>query len=80
MQDLGQDDVESLQIWTRFRMGPKPQETCDDQALFRTRLVNLIDQRHGMVKVEALIDWHASAGNWDPQSSRRRAVLRSRCD
>ncbi len=42
-------------------MGPKPQESRSDQDLFRTELVNLIDQRHESVRLAALIDWQAFA-------------------
>lgn len=37
-------------------MGPKPKEPRVDQDLFRMELVNLIDQRHELVRLEALID------------------------
>jgi IS5 family transposase len=40
-------------------MGPKPVEGASDQDLFRTELVNLLDQRHELVKLAALIDWQA---------------------
>jgi len=48
-------------------MGPKPQESRSDQDLFRTELVNLIDQRHELVRLAALIDWQAFANEWSPQ-------------
>jgi IS5 family transposase len=35
--------------------------------LFRTELVNLIDQRHELVRLAALIDWQAFADEWSPQ-------------
>jgi IS5 family transposase len=31
-------------------MGPKPADECSDRDLFRTELVNLIDQRHELAK------------------------------
>ena len=48
-------------------MGPKPAETTHDHDLFRTELVNLIDQRHGLVRLAELIDWQAFATEWSPQ-------------
>jgi IS5 family transposase len=42
-------------------MGPKPAESTDDHDLFRTELVNLIDQRHELVRLAELIDWQAFA-------------------
>lgn len=48
-------------------MGPKPVESRTDQDLFRTELVNLIDQRHELVRLAALIDWQAFADEWSPQ-------------
>ncbi|MBV8123325.1 MAG: IS5 family transposase [Paucibacter sp.] len=35
--------------------------------MFRTELVNLIDQRHELVKLAGLIDWQAFADEWSPQ-------------
>jgi transposase, IS5 family len=48
-------------------MGPKPTESRSDHDLFRTELVNLIDQRHELVRLAALIDWQAFADEWSPQ-------------
>lgn len=48
-------------------MGPKPAEERNDQDLFRTELVNLIDQRHELVKLAELIDWKAFSDKWSPQ-------------
>ncbi|MBQ0960875.1 IS5 family transposase [Ideonella sp. 4Y11] len=48
-------------------MGPKPTDERSDHDLFRTELVNLIDQRHELVKLAALIDWQAFAQKWSPQ-------------
>jgi IS5 family transposase len=48
-------------------MGPKPAKPTDDHDLFRTELVNLIDQRHELVRLAALIDWQAFANEWSPQ-------------
>lgn len=47
-------------------MGPKLPDTRTDHDLFRTELVNLIDQRHELVKLEALINWQAFADEWSP--------------
>jgi transposase, IS5 family len=48
-------------------MGPKPAEERSDHDLFRTELVNLIYQRHELVKLATLIDWQAFADKWSPQ-------------
>ena len=48
-------------------MGPKPAESRTDHDLFRTELINLIDQRHELVRLTALIDWQAFADEWSPQ-------------
>jgi len=48
-------------------MGPKPAESTHDHDLFRTELVNLIDQRHELVRLAELIDWQAFANEWSPQ-------------
>ncbi|MCE2914592.1 MAG: IS5 family transposase [Rubrivivax sp.] len=48
-------------------MGPKPAESRDDHDLFRTELVNLIDQRHELVRLAELIDWQALTAQWSPQ-------------
>jgi len=47
-------------------MGPKPTDTTD-QDLFRAELVNLIDQRHELVRLAELIDWQAFSDEWSPQ-------------
>ena len=38
-------------------MGPKSRVDVAEQDLFRMELVNLIDQRHELVKLASLIDW-----------------------
>jgi IS5 family transposase len=48
-------------------MGPKPAESPSDHDLFRTELVNLIDPRHELVKLAALIDWQVFAEQWGPK-------------
>ena len=48
-------------------MGPKSAESTHDHDLFRTELVNLIDQRHELVRLAELIDWQAFANEWSPQ-------------
>eukprot|EP01035_Chromulina_nebulosa_P049316 gene49316-66974_t len=45
-------------------MGPKPADERVDHDLFRAELVNLIDQRHELVKLAELIDWRAFADKW----------------
>jgi IS5 family transposase len=48
-------------------MGPKPPQEPTDHDLFRTELVNLIDQRHELVRLAELIDWQAFSDQWSPQ-------------
>lgn len=48
-------------------MGPKSRVDAAEQDLFRMELVNLIDQRHELVKLAALIDWQAFAEAWGPK-------------
>ena len=42
-------------------MQPKVIEFQREQELFRAELVNLIDQRHALVKLAESIDWNAAA-------------------
>lgn len=48
-------------------MGPKQAAGSDDVDLFRMELLNLIDQRHELVRLAALIDWDAFSRQWSPQ-------------
>ena len=48
-------------------MGPKLPQEATDHDLFRTELANLIDQRHELVRLAALIDWQAISDQWSPQ-------------
>ncbi|WAC74279.1 IS5 family transposase [Roseateles sp. SL47] len=48
-------------------MGPKPADERADHDLFRTELLNLINQRHELVRLAALIDWQAFEAEWSPQ-------------
>lgn len=48
-------------------MGPKAARDGGDHDLFRMELVNLIDQRHELVRLAALIDWEAFSQQWSPQ-------------
>jgi IS5 family transposase len=48
-------------------MSPKLADERTEHDLFRTELVNLIDQRHELVKLAQLIDWQAFADKWSPQ-------------
>lgn len=48
-------------------MGPKPADSRTDHDLFRTELVNLIDQRHELVRLAELINWQAFSDEWSPQ-------------
>jgi hypothetical protein len=55
--------------------GPKPTDTRSDHDLFRTEAVNLVDQRHELVKLAELIDWQRSpmsgARSSPPRDARR---------
>ena len=48
-------------------MGPKPADERADHDLFRTELLNLIDQRHELVRLAGLSDWPAFEAEWSPQ-------------
>jgi Transposase domain (DUF772) len=48
-------------------LGPKPADERADHDLFRTELLNLINQRHELVRLAALIDWQAFEAEWSPQ-------------
>ncbi|MDE2567002.1 MAG: IS5 family transposase [Burkholderiales bacterium] len=48
-------------------MGPKSRVDAAEQDLFRMELVNLIDQRHELVKLASLIDWSAFSEAWGPK-------------
>ena len=66
-------------------MGSKPTDSPKDHHLSSTDLVNLIDQRHELVRLADLIVWQALADEWSPQfvSSAGRPALptgfRPRC-
>ena len=61
-------------------MRAKPPADAHDQDLFRLELVNLIDQRHELVRLGQLIDWEAFNLQWGPQfaSSTGRPALPTR--
>lgn len=61
-------------------MGPKPRDVAADVDLFRMELVNLIDQRHELVKLAALNVWPAFAEAWGPklESTTGRSALDTR--
>ncbi len=48
-------------------MGPKLSVDAHEQDLFRTELINLIDHRHELVRLAALIDWPAFEQAWGPK-------------
>jgi transposase, IS5 family len=48
-------------------MGPTQVNDGGDADLFRMELVNLIDQRHELVRLAGLIDWNAFSRQWSPQ-------------
>jgi transposase, IS5 family len=60
-------------------MGPRPVNRSDADML-RMELLNLIDQRHELVKLERLIDWRTFEQRWSPlfESSTGRPALPTR--
>jgi transposase, IS5 family len=48
-------------------MGPKLNVDAHEQDLFRMELLNLIDLRHELVKLAALIEWPAFEQAWGPK-------------
>ena len=42
-------------------MKPKAVEFQREHELFRTKLINLVDQRHSLVELAGTIDWDAAA-------------------
>lgn len=47
-------------------MGPKASNVPSEHNLFRMEMVNLLDQRHELIKLAGLIDWQAFANEWGP--------------
>ena len=54
-------------------MGPRRSESIPQDELFRNRLENLIDQRHELVRLAALIDWEVFDREWGSLFSQTRA-------
>jgi transposase, IS5 family len=48
-------------------MRAKPASDAHEHDLFRLELVNLIGQRHELVRLGGLIDWQAFESAWGPQ-------------
>jgi transposase, IS5 family len=48
-------------------MGPKLADERHEHDLLRMELLNLIDQRHELVRLEKLIDWQSFEQCWSPQ-------------
>jgi hypothetical protein len=63
---LGRIHMDCLQTESRFGC-PKPVDERSDHDLFRTELVNLIDQRQELARLGELIDWQAFAQQWGLQ-------------
>jgi hypothetical protein len=57
-------------------MGRIPIDERADCELCRAELVNLIDHRHGLVRLGELIDWRAIADEWSPHSTSPPGALR----
>ena len=55
-------------------MGSMPREDAANADLFRMELVKLIDQRHELVKIAALIEWPAFIEAWGPKSESAAAL------
>ena len=64
---FGSNRYQFLANSTEVLMGPKPADPRTDHDLFRTELVNLIDQRHELVRLAELINCQAFADEWNPQ-------------
>jgi IS5 family transposase len=47
-------------------MRPKPPEATDQAELFRSRLDNIVDPKHPLVRLAALIDWTRFAAAFGP--------------
>ncbi len=67
LQDSGRTDVGSWQTVSWLPISRKPAESTADNDRFHTELVHLIDQRHELMRLPALIDWLAFADHWSPQ-------------
>jgi transposase, IS5 family len=63
---FGSNRYQFLANSTEVLMGPKHADSRTDHDLFRTELVNLIDQRHELVRLADLINWQAFADEWSP--------------
>jgi len=61
-------------------MGSTPPEDAANADMFRIELINLIDQRHELVKISALIEWPAFIEAWGPdlESATERPALDKR--
>ena len=55
-------------------MRPRSQEPSPQDELFRSRLENLIDQRHELVRLAELIDWEEFDRQWGPLFSDKRGA------
>ena len=47
-------------------MRPKEPEPSDDLELFRSRLDNIVDARHPLIRLAKLIDWERFATTFGP--------------
>ena len=55
-------------------MRPKVTEFQREHELFRTELINLVDQRHGLVKLAGNIDWNGAAERLARSTLKARAI------
>ena len=55
-------------------MGPRSSDPTPQDELFRNRLDNLIDQRHELVQLAALIDWEVFDRQWGSLFSQTRGA------
>ncbi len=58
-------------------MRPRSTEPPPQEELFQNRLENLLDQRHELVRLAALIDWDAFDRQWGEVFSDKRGALTS---
>jgi transposase, IS5 family len=64
-----------LANFTEVADGSEARQNAAEQDLFRMELVNLIDQRHELVKLASLIDWPAFEQAWGPSERHFRHAL-----
>ncbi|PUE22962.1 hypothetical protein B9Z38_14835 [Limnohabitans sp. MMS-10A-160] len=56
LQEIALLGVDFLRILTRFQMGPK-QSAAQSDDLFKSRLDQLLNMNHPLIKLSGLMDW-----------------------